>query len=129
DLEATRRACEKFALVPTSVMNFVEGTRFTPAKHAAQSSPYRHLLKPKAGGLALAMQALGSRFDSLLDVTIVYPDGAPSFWQFLRGDLRKVIVRIDRLPVPPEFSTSDYTGDPQVRKQVQRWLHDLWLRK
>lgn len=129
DLEATRRACEKFALVPTSVMNFVEGTRFTPAKHAAQSSPYRHLLKPKAGGLALAMQALGSRFDSLLDVTIVYPDGAPSFWQFLRGDLRKVIVRIDRLPVPPEFSTSDYTGDPQVRKQVQRWLHELWLRK
>ncbi|MBN8280545.1 MAG: acyltransferase [Gammaproteobacteria bacterium] len=129
DLEATRRACEKFALVPTSVMNFVEGTRFTPAKHAAQSSPYRYLLKPKAGGLALAMQALGTRFDSLLDVTIVYPDGAPSFWQFLRGDLRKVIVRIERLPVPPEFSTSDYTGDPQVRKQVQRWLHELWLRK
>ena len=27
-------------------MNFVEGTRFTPAKHAAQQSPYRHLLKP-----------------------------------------------------------------------------------
>ena len=25
----SRRACEKFALVPTSVMNFAEGTRFT----------------------------------------------------------------------------------------------------
>jgi len=129
DLEATRRACAKFALVPTSVMNFVEGTRFTPAKHAAQSSPYIHLLKPKAGGLALALQALGDRFDSLLDVTIVYPDGAPSFWEFLRGDVRKVIVRVDRLPIPAGFSAGDYTGDPQVRKQVQRWLHEIWLRK
>ncbi|MEO8654941.1 MAG: acetyltransferase, partial [Ramlibacter sp.] len=27
DAEATRRACQKFALVPTSVMNFAEGTR------------------------------------------------------------------------------------------------------
>ena len=89
DLETTRRACEKFALVPTSVMNFVEGTRFTPAKHAAQKSPYQHLLKPKAGGLALALHALGHRFDSLIDVTIVYPGGAPTFWQFLRGDVRE----------------------------------------
>lgn len=29
DLAAIRRACEKFALIPTSVMNFLEGTRFT----------------------------------------------------------------------------------------------------
>ena len=49
DREATRRACEKFALVPTCVMNFAEGTRFTPAKQRAQSSPYRHLLKPEGG--------------------------------------------------------------------------------
>src|SRR5450631_3829629 len=47
DIEATRRACQKFALVPTSVMNFAEGTGFTAAKHRAQASPYRHLLKPK----------------------------------------------------------------------------------
>ncbi len=55
DLEATRRACQKFALIPTSVMNFPEGTRFTRAKHRAQHSPYRHLLRPKAGALALAL--------------------------------------------------------------------------
>ncbi|MEO7386454.1 MAG: acyltransferase, partial [Gammaproteobacteria bacterium] len=123
------RACAKFALVPTSVMNFVEGTRFTPAKHAAQNSPYHHLLKPKAGGLALALHALGHRFDCLIDVTIVYPGGAPSFWQFLRGDLDKVVVRVERLSIPEEFSAGDYSGDPRVRKQVQNWLHEQWLRK
>ena len=129
DIETTRRACRKFALVPTSVMNFVEGTRFTPAKHAATRSPYRHLLKPKAGGLALALNALGDRFDSLVDVTIVYPGGTPGFWGFLRGDLDRVILRVERRPIPAEFRTGDYAGDPAFRKRLQQWLHEVWLDK
>ena len=129
DVEATRRACAKFALVPTSVMNFVEGTRFTTAKHAAQRAHYGHLLRPKAGGLAMAMNALGDRFDALLDLTIVYPDGTPTFWQFLRGDVGRVIVRARRLPIPPEVAQGDYVGDPRYRKQVQRWLLALWKGK
>ncbi len=129
DLEATRRACAKFALVPTSVMNFVEGTRFTVAKHAAQRSPYRHLLKPKAGALALTLNALGDRFDSMLDVTIVYPDGVPTFWQFLRGELDRVVVRVERRAIPQEFGAGDYLSDSKLRKRVQAWLHELWERK
>lgn len=128
DLETTRRACAKFAKLPTSVMNFVEGTRFTPAKHGSQKSPYRHLLKPKAGGMAQALNALGSKFDALVDVTIVYPDGAPSFWQFLRGDVARVVVRIERRPIPPEFHAGD-GADPKLRKQVQAWLNGIWLEK
>ncbi len=42
DREVTRRACEKFRHMPVSVMNFAEGTRFTQAKHDAQSSPFPH---------------------------------------------------------------------------------------
>jgi 1-acyl-sn-glycerol-3-phosphate acyltransferase len=129
DIEATRRACEKFARVPTSVMNFAEGTRFTPAKHRSQHSPYRHLLKPKAGALALALGVLGEKFDALLDVTIVYPDGAPTFWQFLCGDLQRVVVRARRLPIPPEFRSGDYARDPKYRKTFQRWLQALWEEK
>src|SRR6056297_1823398 len=53
DLEATRRACEKFRTQPVTIMNFAEGTRFTHAKHKKQQSPYRHMLKPRAGGTAL----------------------------------------------------------------------------
>jgi 1-acyl-sn-glycerol-3-phosphate acyltransferase len=129
DIEATRRACEKFALVPTSVMNFAEGTRFTPAKHRAQQSPYRHLLKPKAGALALALGVLGDRFDSLLDVTIVYPEGAPTFWHFLRGNTRRIIVRARRMPIPHEFRGGDYARDPRFRKAFQDWLQALWQQK
>jgi 1-acyl-sn-glycerol-3-phosphate acyltransferase len=129
DIETTRRACEKFALVPTSVMNFAEGTRFTAAKHGRQQSPYRHLLKPKAGALALALGALGDRFDSLLDVTIVYPDGAPTFWQFLRGDLARVVVRARRVPIPSEFRQGDYTRDSAYRMAFQEWLQAIWRDK
>jgi 1-acyl-sn-glycerol-3-phosphate acyltransferase len=129
DIEATRRACEKFALVPTSVMNFAEGTRFTAAKHRAQKSPYRHLLKPKAGALALAMGVLGDKFDSLLDVTIVYPDGVPTFWDFLCGKVGRVVVRAQRTAIPADVRVGDYAGDPKYRKHVQQWLGGVWQRK
>ena len=129
DQAATRKACEKFALIPTSVMNFLEGTRFTPAKHRRQQSPYRHLLKPKAGGIALALNAMGDRFRAILDVTIVYPDGTPNFWDFLCGRMRRVIVRVQSLPVPEQLMKGDYAGDPAVREAFSQWVQKLWQDK
>lgn len=129
DLETARRACEKFARVPTSVMNFAEGTRFTPAKHAAQKSPYAHLLKPKTGALGLALGVLGAKFDSLLDVTIVYPAGAPSFWEFLCGRVPTIVVRVRQVPIPAEFAGEDYAADTAHRKALQRWLQRIWREK
>lgn len=129
DQRAARRACEKFALVPTSVTNFAEGTRFTPAKHRAQASPYRHLLKPKAGALAFALGSLGGKFRSLVDVTIVYPGGAPSFWDFLCGKVSRVVVRVRELAIPEDFSTGDFAADPAFRSLFHQWLDRLWAEK
>jgi len=129
DRETTRKACAKFALVPTSVMNFAEGTRFTAAKHKKQASPYRHLLKPKAGALALALNAMGEQFHSLIDVTIVYPAGVPTFWHFLCGTTPRVILRARQLPIPPEFCVGDYEGDAEFRGVLHRWLADIWTAK
>jgi 1-acyl-sn-glycerol-3-phosphate acyltransferase len=89
DIEATRRACEKFKGMPVSVMNFVEGTRFTAAKHGRQSPPYRHLLKPKAGGVAFVMDAMGSALHSVVDATIAYPAGIPTMLDLLSGASRR----------------------------------------
>ena len=129
DQATTRQACEKFALIPTSVMNFLEGTRFTPAKHLRQQSPYDHLLRPKAGGVALALNAMGDKFQAILDVTIVYPDGAPDFWQFLSGKLKHIIVRVRALPVPQHLVQADYAGDPFVREAYQQWVQQVWREK
>jgi 1-acyl-sn-glycerol-3-phosphate acyltransferase len=72
DQEATQRASEFFKERPTSVLNFMEGTRFTPEKHTYQQSKYRNLLMPKTGGFGYVVAALGDRVDQVLDVTIVY---------------------------------------------------------
>ncbi len=122
DLQTTREACEKFKRIPTSVINFVEGTRFTPAKHAAQSSPYRHLLKPKIGGLGIALATMGEQFEALLDITIVYPHGAPTFWDLLRGGIDAVTVRVQQREIPPEMLAGDPVGDKAYRQRVGAWV-------
>ncbi|MGZ6222891.1 MAG: acyltransferase [Syntrophales bacterium] len=129
DLETMRKACAKFSRIPTSIMNFPEGTRFTKAKHDKQHSPYQFLLKPRAGGLALSLSTMGEKFQSLLDVTIVYPDGAPGFWDFLCGRVKRIMVRMQQLPIPKQFIGSDYENDPDCRNSFQQWLSELWKEK
>lgn len=129
DVKTTRRSCEKFRHTPTSVMNFLEGTRFTKAKHDQQHSPYRYLLKPKAGGMAFTLSALGDQMSSLLDVTIVYPEGIPTFMDFCSGRLRRVIVRVHQREIPHEAFTSDYESDAAFRERFQAWTAGLWAEK
>lgn len=129
DLDTTRRACEKFKLIPTSVINFVEGTRFTPAKHAAQGSPYRRLLKPKAGGMAVALATMGEDFQALLDVTIAYPGGVPTFWDLLCGRMREVVVRVQVRAIPKALVPAGAALDAGLRAAVQQWLNSLWQEK
>jgi len=110
-------------------LNFLEGTRFTRAKHERQGSPYRHLLLPKAGGLAIALSALGDRLDALLDVTLVYPDGVVGFWDFLCGRLSRIGVRVREVPVPADLLAGDYERDPELRARFQGWVRGLWEEK
>jgi len=129
DAATTRAACEKYALVPTSVMNFLEGTRFTPAKQARQQSPYRHLLKPKAGGVTLALDAMGEKFGAVLDVTIVYPGGAPTYMHFLQGKVRQVVVLATTRPVPQATAAPGQTAEQALRHTCQQWVNQLWAEK
>ena len=39
DMETVRNACDKFRLLPVTIMNFVEGTRFTAAKRERRIRP------------------------------------------------------------------------------------------
>lgn len=131
DMETTRRQCEKFKTQPVSVMNFLEGTRFTYAKHAKQKSPYRHLLLPKAGGVALVLSSMGDCLSNVLDVTIVYPENEPplSFWDLLACKVPCVIVRVRVLPVPDNVVGMNYEEDQMVREQMQQWVNQLWQAK
>ena len=129
DLAATRRACERFRHAPASILNFVEGTRFTAAKHARSGSPFRHLLPPKAGGLAFAASAMGPQLAGVVDVTIVYPHGSPTFWDLISLGLPEVVVRVEERPIPEAWFTGDYAEDAAFREGVQEWVRALFAEK
>lgn len=129
DIAATRRACAKFMHIPVSMMNFVEGTRFTPAKHDQQVSPFANLLKPKAGGIAFVLDAMGRALHSILDVTIVYPDGRPTMVDLFANRVREVRVNIRERAIPAELLGGDYQNDAAFRERVQSWLNDVWVEK
>jgi 1-acyl-sn-glycerol-3-phosphate acyltransferase len=129
DKEATRKACERFRQSPVSVMNFVEGTRFRPHKHEQQRSPFANLLRPRAGGVAFVLEAMGEMLQAIVDVTIVYPDGRPTMIDLLAGRVRQIRVNVRRLPIPPEFLGGDYENDAEFRARFQAWISRLWTEK
>lgn len=129
DLEATRKACEKFKDTPTSVINFIEGTRFTKEKHANRGSTYEHLLPPRAGGVALALTSMGEMFDAILDVTIVYPKGTADFWGMMCGEFEQVVVDVVRRPVDEWLYKGDYQNDRDFRRDFHQWLTQIWTEK
>jgi 1-acyl-sn-glycerol-3-phosphate acyltransferase len=129
DLETTRRACEKFRDTPTSVINFIEGTRFSEEKRVDRKSPYKHLLKPRAGGLAVALSAMGELFESVVDVTMTYSDGAVSFWDMCCGSHVNVIVEVRERALEDWLVKGNYETDREFRKQVHSWLGQIWAEK
>lgn len=129
DIEATRRACAKFRNIPVSVMNFAEGTRYTTAKHAAQASPFANLLNPRAGGVAFVLSAMGEALHSILDVTLVYPNGRPSLVDLFADRVGEVRVHIRELGIPEDLRAGDYQNDPEFRARAQRWINGLWSEK
>ncbi|MBW7470511.1 acyltransferase [Marinobacter sp. M216] len=129
DVAATQAACEKFRFTPVTVFNFMEGTRFTRAKHKSQNSPYQHLLKPRAGGTAFVLQAMGEMIHTMLDVTIVYPDGKAGFWDYLCGRIQRIIIDVRTRDIPDRFLGMDYENDRDTRVEFQRWVSEVWAEK
>jgi len=128
DIETTRKACEKFKTIPVSVMNFVEGTRFTKDKHDNQKSPYQHLLRPKAAGTAFVLFAMGEYLQRIVNVTIVYPGGIPGMWDLLSGKVGEVRLMIETLPIPQEIK-GDYFSDDDFKQNFHEWINNLWADK
>lgn len=127
DLKAISVACEKFKMLPTTVMVFAEGTRITAAKQALQNSPYAHLLKPKVGGIARTFKAVGGQLEAVLNVTLAYPQGVKGFWQFICSKHQTVRVKVENISMKSlPFGQDGHGGS---RHQVQEWLNDLWGEK
>ena len=129
DLEEARKSCEQLLSQPFTLLNYLEGTRFTPEKHAKQNSPYKNLLKPKAGGLALALSILENEIDALVDMTIVYPDAVPDYGDFWLGGVSQVAVNLRKIEIPDWVRGGNYEDDAEYRERFQKWVDQLWAEK
>jgi 1-acyl-sn-glycerol-3-phosphate acyltransferase len=128
DLLTTQRACEMFRRLPTTIISYPEGTRFTQRKHDMQKSPYMHLLKPRAGGVAYVLNALGEQLHYILDMTIYYIDPIKGFWDFLGRQSVRVKVMIHKIKVTPDL-IGDYQNDSVYREHIKSWLESRWAMK
>jgi 1-acyl-sn-glycerol-3-phosphate acyltransferase len=129
DLETTRVACRRYRRIPVSILNFLEGTRFTREKHADQESPYRHLLRPRVGGIAFVLASLSEQLDSIVDVTLVYAKSDVTMWDFATNRIPKISVRIRRMEIPEPFRGTDITEPGPARDAFKVWVEELWRDK
>lgn len=129
DLATTRKAMKRYVHIPVAIANFIEGTRFTQEKHDDQGSPFRHLLRPRHGGIAFVLASLGEQLDGMLDVTLAYPGGDVSMWDFVTGRVDRIIVSARQVAIPPEFFDAAITEPGPERERFKEWIDELWRRK
>ncbi|GHG02138.1 hypothetical protein GCM10017161_33720 [Thalassotalea marina] len=129
DIETTKKSCEKFKNTPTTIINFVEGTRFTDEKHRRQNNNFKHLLTPKASGIAFTMETMGEQFDKVLNVTLLYPQNPGHVMKdMLKGKLKEIIIDVEQITDVDKLR-GHYSKDVEFKKEFHRWLTQLWHKK
>ena len=129
DFEQTQKSCEKFKTFPTSVISFIEGTRFTSFKHQKQKSPFQFLLKPKAGGVGLVMGSMGLQMKQLLLITLAYQNKVPGLWGYLCGDYSKAVIKCENIVIPDVLLNRNYQTDEKFKTELFNWSQRLWYKQ
>ena len=129
DMEQTQKSCAKFKNFPTSVINFIEGTRFSAEKQHNQSSPFEYLLKPKSGGIGVVLGSMGSQMKQLLLVTVAYREQAPSTWQYLCGGFEKAVLNCEKIVIPSTLLNKNYQADEKFKAELFKWSENLWYKQ
>lgn len=129
DIETAKKISQSFKDKPTTIANFLEGTRFTPEKYALEkNSPYKHLLPPNPLMLAVVTEALTGYMNHIINVTIIYSKKPASIWSLLSGEIKKITVHYEVLPIDNDLC-GDYLNDKNFRKRSQERIKQIWLAK
>ena len=128
DFKEMRKSLNHYSLHPVSVFSYAEGTRFTKKKHQDQASPYINLLKPKEGGMALALSVIPS-IKFLIDITIIYESPKRSFWDYLCGRLKNIKIFVKKIKIPEEFLNGKLVEDTDQRSKFKTWINEIWEEK
>ncbi len=128
DYENTLKACKRFLRSPSTIFSYAEGTRNDAAKHKAQNSPYKNLLKPRIGGIATALSAMPN-INILVDYSVVYKSEKRGAWSFLKGDMKDVKVLVRKYDIPENLKNKNYSTDAEYRENFKNWIEAIWIEK
>lgn len=102
------------------LISFLEGTRITPEKLKRSQEfakrrklpPTEYTMIPRTKGFVASLQGLEGHLDAVYSITIGYPDGIPSLWQMMLGDVKRFAIDVRR------FAVSDL---PKEEKALEQW--------
>lgn len=117
--------CSYFRTYPCSVINFIEGTRYTKEK-AARSS-YNNLLSPQPMGLSLLITEFYKQAKKIIDISIIYPE-KHGFFDLIYGESVTINVFCNIHPIDSALA-GDYRHDKNYRKIFSGWIKQLWQQK
>jgi len=128
DYKKMKKSLEHYSLHPVSIFSYAEGTRFTEKKHKLQKSEFTNLLKPKEGGLAIALSNV-NKIKELIDITIIYDNDNLGFWNYLCGNIKNIKVFISKIEVPSKYLTENLISSEELRGDFKLWLNSIWKEK
>lgn len=128
DKAETVKQAKRYHSYPVSIVNFLEGSRFTPAKKDRQQSPFNNLLKPKAGGISLMLSLMQDKIKKVLNVTIVYQEKERGFLDLLTRKFKKIVIQIEEI-TPDSSWFGDYENNLEFRESFQNKINILWQEK
>ena len=67
----------------------------------------------------MVLKSLQDKTKYVLDVTIVYPNGVPGFWDYLCGRCPRTFVYMQLRDLPLD----------DTREQLSLWINEIWYEK
>jgi 1-acyl-sn-glycerol-3-phosphate acyltransferase len=130
DLQNVVDVCRRYRYLPTALLNFLEGHRRSPERMEADrdKNPYKHLLRPHAGGVSVALTAMRESLHGVLDVTVAYPGDKVSLKDILFGHVRRGRVVVEFIPIA-EVPVEKDIGDARNSEAIKKWVNDRWAKK
>ncbi|MCG8333240.1 MAG: acetyltransferase [Proteobacteria bacterium] len=129
DLSTINQSLENLGNQPTTIINFVEGTRFNLLKSKKTESPFPHLLKPRAGGLTYILNTFGKDIDYVLDFTIAYDTEEPVFWNLMSGKCKRIKIEIKQIALKDLMQKFEINDNVIDYTSVSNWLKRFWQEK
>ena len=72
---------------------------------------------------------LSDKLDQVIDATISYPHGVPTFVEFLMGKCPEIHVDVQVRPIPLALRQGDYETNKAFRVEFQNWINGMWQEK